>query len=899
MPRILKYLAAIFLLVIAVVSLGGLIIAWYYQDEVKQLMISQVNKHIRTEIRVSDISFSVLRKFPRASVEFRDVLIMVPEEFEHEGTEEIYSDTLFTAQNLFLQFNLRDIFKSDYRINTIHARNGVIYVAVNSRGQENYIFWDESGSQAEDFDLDLQDVRLDNFSFKFSNHIKEIQLDTDVRRFELKGNFSRSSHQMKAFVSGKNRYLRYQGLTFSEIPDISVRTSLNIDNNLISIEKGAIDLSGVRLTADGFYEKGSPGSVDINLGGYDLDLASLIHLLPSKIQKSTDPWKISGKFDFTAAVSGIYSKTVSPSVVASFNSESGEIIRKSTGMSFKNINLTGYYSNGRFNNAGSSTIALSNFYADLGNGSFSGKGRVNNLAQPQVSFDIDVSVLLEEVSQFYIPSNIHKISGRLNTSFSIKGLMNKPFTWDINELNKMDIDGMLAIESGSLEMSEGKYLASGIDGKLNFGETLRTPGLSFFIGSDHFSINGEIKNGLPWLLGDEKTMHIAGGLYSRQLNLDNYILPGSDRQHGEEDKDSLLFPANLELNLDFVVDDLKFRNFSSSGFNGKLSYKPRMLVLNAVEFDAMDGAVSGNGVIHQGITGDFMVQSQLQMQEVDMQKLFFTFGNFGQTFIHGDNLRGNLSGSLGLISEWKPDLRVIREKLVADSRILIRDGELIGFEPMLGLGRFIDVSELQHIRFSTLENEIFIRNQVVTIPHMSINSSAFDISGSGVHRFDGHFDYRMSILLSDVLYGKSSRKRPKNQEFGIVEDDGLGRTRLYLLVSGTSGDYNVSYDHRAVRDVIKDNIASERNVLRQLLHEEFGWFSGRVNADDSGSREAPGNSFIITWDEDEEEWDKDGQASPPGISPEPPAGRESESKERRFEIIWDEKEEPAENTRRH
>jgi hypothetical protein len=75
--------------------------AWYYQDEVKQLIVNEINKNIKTEITVRDISFSVLRKFPRASVEFRDVLIKVPRDYDNIESQPFSSDTLFTAQNLF------------------------------------------------------------------------------------------------------------------------------------------------------------------------------------------------------------------------------------------------------------------------------------------------------------------------------------------------------------------------------------------------------------------------------------------------------------------------------------------------------------------------------------------------------------------------------------------------------------------------------------------------------------------------------------------------------------------------------------------------------------------------------------------------------------------------------
>ncbi|MFO7924461.1 MAG: AsmA-like C-terminal region-containing protein [Bacteroidales bacterium] len=879
MLRVIKYFLALLLLVIISAGVGGLVIAWYYQDQVRDLMIRELNRHIMTEVRVGDVSFSVIKKFPHASVEFRDVLVRVPEDFEHNGTEGVDSDTLFTANSLFLKFNIRDIFRQEYKITSILAVNGVLYLAVNTDEQENYRFWKRAEAASDEFNLDLQDLRLNNYHLIFANSINEVYLDLDITRLYMSGNFSQSSYGIRGGVTGKNRSFRYQGFSPGGGQDIKITAALNVDNEFVLIEGADIDISGIEISTSGGYIIGEPGNIDIELTGRNLDTPSLIPLMSEKIREDLKPYTFEGKIGFDASVSGNISKVHSPSVIASFYAENGEIIRKDTEMRMSGINFSGYYTNGTLRNTASSKVVIDNFYSVFGKGSLSGSGTFSNPDRPEVDLDIEASLFLEELAEFYKPDNINQMSGRVNTVFSLMDRLHTPVKWDIEEFNRMDLNGTMEIENGLLEISEGRYIASSIAGKLSFGNALATDGLSFNIGRDHFSISGEISNGLQWLLGDDKVMSISGSLHSRNINLDNYILPASGSQEGHESQ-QLLFPPDMELNLDFLVDQLKFRNFSSYGFKGKLSYKPKMLVLNAVEFDAMDGNFSGNGVIVQRINGNFVVQSQTQLQDVDIQKMFYSFNNFGQKFINDENLSGRLTGSLGFISEWSSGLGLISEKIVADSKVEIKDGELIDFEPMLGLARFIDVSELQHIRFSTLNNEIFIRNKVVTIPQMDIHSSAFNISGSGTHNFDGQFSYRLRVLLSDVLYGKARRTKPENQEFGIVEDDGLGRTSLYLLVSGRSDDYSVSYDSRAVRDVIRENIANERNQLKQLFNEEFGWFTPDSSSVTHKENES-GPGFRITWDEEDEKPSTESK----------PAERTGKNRERKFKIIWDEEEE--------
>ncbi len=886
MSRKLKYILAAALGLISMIIITGMIIAWYYQDEVKQLMINEVNKHVNTEIRVSDISFSVLRKFPRASVEFKDVLIKVPEGYDHTEALRTSSDTLFTAETLFLQFNIRDIFRKHYRVTSINARNGVLFLAVNSREQENFRFWKTSDSPKEGFNLDLQDVRLNGYRFRFGDHPREIYLDSDLRRLEMKGDFSKSSFRLTGAAQGISNEFSHKGIIYSTRQEISLRVSLKADDDLIGIDQGTIELPGIKLLASGRYDKGENGRIDMDFLGHGLEIASFVRLLPVNNRKGLDKYKFEGKFDLEATLSGHLSNTRSPSVMATFKTERGGIRRLDTGMKLTDINMNGYYSNGNHQNPESSTVVINSFSSVFGNGNLSGNASIYNFSHPSIGFDINASFLLEELAGFYKPETILQMAGRINTKLSGKGQLEKFAMPGSSEISNLGLNGMLEIENGMLEMFQGKYIASEIDGELFFGRLIRTPGLSFNVGNDHFLIAGEIDNGLPWLLGDNRTMSITGSLYSANLDIDNYLQESRERGESKTEHEELLFPDNLEVNLDFLVDNLNFRMFSSTGFSGKLSYKPHMMVLNSVDFNSMSGKVTGNGVIVQRLNGDFMVQSQLQMNDVDMQSMFLTFGNFGQSFIHGDNLKGSLSGNLGFISEWTRDLRLKSDKIVADSKVEIKQGELVNFEPMLGLARYIDVSELRHIRFSTLNNEIFIRNNVVTIPQMDINSSAFNISGSGTHRFDGHFDYRLRVRLSDVLFGRASRSKPENTKFGIIEDDGLGRTSLHLLVSGTSDDYSVSYDHRAVRDVIREGIANERNVLRQLFHKEFGWFASDSTATGpADTRDAGRPGFRISWDEE------DGKTSPPP-QPSTPETQQNKPEERRFKIIWDEEEKP-------
>ena len=156
------------------------------------------------------------------------------------------------------------------------------------------------------------------------------------------------------------------------------------------------------------------------------------------------------------------------------------------------------------------------------------------------------------------------------------------------------------------------------------------------------------------------------------------------------------------------------------------------------------------------------------------------FNNFGQDQIVAENIGGDLSGTFSISTFTDKYFKPTPSSLSVSGNYSISNGELLNFEPALKLSRFIEVSELEDIKFRNLNNDLIIADRRLLIPLMEINSSAFNISLSGEQNFSGTFEYHLRILLSDVLSRKARNSGSYISEFGTVQDDGLGRTTLFL-----------------------------------------------------------------------------------------------------------------------
>ena len=189
------------------------------------------------------------------------------------------------------------------------------------------------------------------------------------------------------------------------------------------------------------------------------------------------------------------------------------------------------------------------------------------------------------------------------------------------------------------------------------------------------------------------------------------------------------------------------------------------------------------------------------------------------------------------------------KSLTAEGKYTLVNGALINFDPVKQLSYFIELSELENIHFDKLENDFFIRNNFLYVPQMEVKSSAADLSVNGKHSFDNDYEYHVKILLSEILSRKRKKNKSKVTEFGVVEDDGLGRTSMLLKSYRKRRGSKVGYDMKAARAEVKNNIEDGKTNLKTILNQEYGWYKERYCYKEKTEEKKP--RFRITWDEND------------------------------------------------
>ena len=86
-----------------------------FEKQVTAYIIEELNDRIEIKIDVDNSNLSILRKFPNASIEFTNVTAYTPSTFPKKICG-INTDTLFSTNKLFLEFNILDLLTQNFTI---------------------------------------------------------------------------------------------------------------------------------------------------------------------------------------------------------------------------------------------------------------------------------------------------------------------------------------------------------------------------------------------------------------------------------------------------------------------------------------------------------------------------------------------------------------------------------------------------------------------------------------------------------------------------------------------------------------------------------------------------------------------------------------------------------------
>jgi len=818
------------------------------QDKVAGIILKSLSKNISTKFDIGSVRLSFLRKFPKASLDLKNVVVHSSPGFDRSCFFGINTDTLLSAESVSAQFSISDIIKGIYNIERVSINEGHINLYSDTSGYVNYdIAVENADSSDTAFSINLNRINLSGIRAMYDNRATKLIIEGMVNEGRLKSMISDQKIDFNA--TGTINIEKFTLYNFSIPNSLFAEFNINLhdsdeamlfDESMLSFDNYIFRLTGSISSLD---------ELDLMLSGRDIDLSGIKKYVPDKYLEKISAYNPSGILSVESKITGILSRTSNPFIDISFDLKRGSVTYSNSALNINNLSAKGTFTNGLERVPRTSVLSISEYSGYLGSAIYSGSLALSDFDSLQGSLQLKGRVIPAELKEFLRLDEISSADGTIDIDLKMNGFIPDKEKYSVNDFLDLNPRASLKFDSFRIGFKNNKFLISDVTGDLFVSDTVIASDLKFSVNDHTFNLDGWFYNLPGWLSGKPVVLSAGASVSCNTLVPEVLFKTLLSSDSSTTDKKAYSFPGNLVVDLDFRIGDLQYKSYRAQNVTGTLRYKPRILNFISLNLNSMKGVISGNGFIVQNKDKTIINRGSFNFENVDINTAFTSFRNFGQDFVKAENIAGVLSGSLSLLVPMDSMMNPVIKSVTAEGKFVLSQGALINFEPVKELSSFIAVSELEEIRFDRMENDFFIRNNFLYIPMMDVKSSAANLSVNGKHSFDNDYEYHVKVLLSEILSKKIKKPKQNTTEFGAIKDDGLGRTSLLLKITSNGDDVKVGYDVKAAGSQIKKDIKNERQSIKSILNQEYGWFKNDSSI--SKTKETTAPRFKISWGDDD------------------------------------------------
>ena len=717
-----------------------------FENNIYIFILDRINKNISTEISSKKTKLSLFKYFPNAALTFYDVNVNFNKSFSLFKADTINANKCISAKEITIKINLFQLIKNPIIINGINVKNGSITAIENQHGNKNYQFENNLSKNSNALIFQFQKISLQNVNLKYLSEKSDLYINTYIKILIIHGKLQKNAYNFKTLASLNHIIISSTKthLSWNYISDISF--NFNSKVGLISLTDGEFHSLNEKIKFKGNIYPREPNKYDFLVQSQSLKITNL--------RKLNIP--IPEAFSISKGNCSVYIYIYRKNEINSSANIYAFSLFKGLSFNYKEIRLNNINCRllikGKFITTFKGSISAEDINGNLFNSQFN----VPILKYENITDSLlgngSLIVKQNDFKNFIKDSIIDFRSGEIKWSFLLKSRINKNANY---LLSRLFDNSSISIKDLNCSFLKNKCQVTNLNGKINTSaKTLEITHSYAIINHIPFSFNGNILNYQSIFRDSSNNLKINGELIGKYLNLNNFIISNKTGNNDNSFKfKSVTFNANLIISFDTIV----FKKIRLNNYHSSLLYSNYCFSLNKINSIFCEGKVI-NGTINMKIDPNLVIlTSSCNFEKINIEKLFTSFDDFGQNEITSKNIKGQLNGNANCKILWK-NCTFSKDNLQGFIDFEVNNGELNGFRPIYKLSKFIKISELNNIKFKNIANKISINNKSITIPLMSINSSALNLSLSGNHSFNNVYEYHFKVILSDLLYKKQVSK---------------------------------------------------------------------------------------------------------------------------------------------
>ncbi|QNF34397.1 hypothetical protein HUW51_17320 [Adhaeribacter swui] len=785
------------------------------QEKIIQLFVAEANQHLKTKVQVGQIGLSLVNKFPDLAITLKNVT--VTESFTQSQAP------LIQAKRLYFTFNLLDVLRSKYRVQEMFLEDGKVSIKFLPDGTANYLVFapDTSQSKNEQFAFELKKITLQNVALTYSDQHRNQYYQLKTRQVQAALQVTGKTILVAANGQAHLQTIRIEGDDYFQDKQVDLETNLIIDRqqNQVSISSGEVAVGPARYQVAGLVKYNGPTDLDLRFAGKNTNVQSLLALLPPKFNQILGEYQSQGQVYFNGTVKGITSGKANPQVLVQFGCRQATFFHPASKQKIEDLNFEGQFTNGPRQNNQTSLITFKNIRGRLKNRPFTGQVIYRNLQDPYLQVKLKGTLDVAHALEVFPNDNLSRGSGEVTVDIALAGKV-EAFQSQ-KGYGQVSSSGEINFKNVALQVKNYPQLFHHLNGNFIFRKSdLAVSGFKGNLGSSDFVLNGYFKNVLGWIFLTNQRLLVEADLESKFLNFDELlseekVKPGSRLTSNAARRSApaykLVVSPYLNFDINTTVQKVQFRRFRGKNVQGTLRLKNQVISSPSLALQTIGGRFSIQGVLDARQRNNIQVTTLTTVNDLKLDSLFYVFENFGQQFLVQRHLRGALTATIHSDLYFNHHLTPLTDRMEAEIKAQVQNGQLINFEPMQKLAPFIPKRELANLQFPELSNTFWIQNRTVYIPEMQVRSNtsrASVIGVQGTHTFDQQLDYKFRVPLRHKTNAET------DVSGAVFASNG---PNIFLTLKGSENNYKVALDKQRVKAKIAQDLSREKQEFKEVI----------------------------------------------------------------------------------
>ncbi|MCX2745894.1 DUF3971 domain-containing protein [Mangrovivirga sp. M17] len=782
-----------FISLIAGLILILIIIIQVFKDDIINEFVSTVNQRLEVPVNTDEIDVTLFGDFPNISISLSNVFC--------EGKPN-YSQNLIRADRILVNIGLFEIFSGEVSVKSIIIQEGEVNIERNADNSYNFQIWKEDTTKENtQTTFNIDKIFVDHVLISFYDNARSAMYQANTLFAEVDLVLK---PDQKFMVDGNFIWEKIIEPTYKLDKSIPVNIETEItylaDQKTVNWKNGLLEMDGFNyLTSGSYIWEGEP-KTEVLVSSKKTNVKHILQFIPGE---QAEPWlkyQSSGNLSFQAEVKG---KADLYSMLINFRGDNFNITYPETGSKFKNASMEGSFTSSNIDLKSTYSLKISALSGQFGSDKVTGYVNLVNFVSPIIDCSLKGSADLKLLTAFLPGEDIVAKNGKVHFDFSLNGRLEDMKS---QKFENSKANGEIQIQNTRFNVKGFQYDFQNFQGNFRLKDNqLAISDLKGEIGSSDIRLNGFADYIFSLFSSDNKQqISIESDLFSKNLNLDELLSGNLNTVKGQEY--SLHLPEKINLDFDCKVEKINFRRFSATNLTGNLIIKNKVANIKDLRLNSFGGYLELNAQIDDRYKSGIIIDNRGRVNNINIDEVFYVFENFGQTWLQDKHLQGQITAYVSSHIVLDPSLKFLSDYFTCRADIQIKNGELNNFEPLQDLSKFVKEESLANLRFDDLQNELVIKNRQITLPKMTVGTNVTTLDVSGTHTFNQEINYQVIVPLSRA-------KQDKDEVFGAVEDDGTGSPNLYLRIVGTTDEYDIIYDTRAVSKKIVTDIKSEKKEL--------------------------------------------------------------------------------------